>query len=158
GQVLSEQRPVQAVELGDLSQHLRRGGPAGQVARHRLDRDGGEEQEERSGRDQPEHQDAGDDTPDEETHHVHGVIPPPEIGESAVSYCYSPTRIAWSRFRPPLPLPLRLPRLRRPLAPANRRSVLGSIASLMPSPSRLNASVVISRNTAGKTTYHQDVL
>ena len=34
-------------------------------------------------------------------------------------------------------------------------SVRGSIASLIPSPSRLNASVVISSAAAGNTRYHQ---
>jgi ABC-type dipeptide/oligopeptide/nickel transport system permease subunit len=37
------------------------------------------------------------------------------------------------------------------------RSVRGSIASLIPSPSRLKASVVMSSASAGNTTYHQDV-
>ena len=44
--------------------------------------------------------------------------------------------------------------LPRFLVAAKSRSVRGSIASLMPSPSRLNASVVISSAAAGKTTYH----
>jgi hypothetical protein len=35
------------------------------------------------------------------------------------------------------------------------RSLPGFIASLIPSPSRLNASVVISSARAGKTRYHQ---
>src|SRR6185437_762855 len=150
-----DERLVQSVVRNYLIDHGGRRRPASQVARHRLHRDGGEEQEERTGRHQPEHQDAGDDPPDQKTHHVHEVTSPPAfvIGRSVTWPSCWPTKMAWSRLS--WTRLLRRPRLRVALLPAKIRSVLGSMASLMPSPSRLNASVVTSSASAGNTMYHQ---